>query len=411
MAKAKQVSFPKSKIKILLLENIHPDAVALLRSEGFIVESLSKSLGEDELCEKIKDVSILGIRSKTEVTKKVLESAPRLMAIGAFCVGVNQIDLAECAKRGVAVFNAPFSNTRSVVELAIGEMIMLIRNVFDKSVKMHRGEWDKSAKDSYELRGKHLGIIGYGNIGAQLSVVAESLGMKVYFYDLVEKLALGNAIKCPSMKELLKKSDIVTVHVDGNPKNTNLMSDKEFKMMKHGAILINLSRGFVIDFQALVKHIQSGKIKGVAADVFPHEPRSNDEAFVCDVQNMPNVILTPHIGGSTKEAQENIAQFVSSKLCDFVNAGNTYLSVNIPNIQLPSQGKAHRLIHIHQNMPGVLANINGILARNRVNILGQYLKTDERIGYVITDVSRKYDDKIISEFKKVPHTIKFRVLY
>lgn len=411
MKKEKQVSFPKNKIRILLLENIHLDAVALLHREGFVVESLAKSLGEKELCEKMKDVSILGIRSKTEVTKKVLESAPRLMAIGAFCIGTNQIDLAECAKLGVAVFNAPYSNTRSVVELALGEMIMLIRNVFDKSVKMHRGEWDKSAKDSYELRGKKLGIIGYGNIGSQLSVVAESLGMKVYFYDLVEKLALGNAIKCSSMKELLKKADIVTIHVDGNPKNTSLMSDKEFKMMKNGAILINLSRGFVIDFKALTKHIQSGKIKGVAADVFPSEPRSNDEAFVCDIQNMPNVILTPHIGGSTKEAQENIAQFVSSKLCDFVNAGNTYLSVNIPNIQLPAQGKAHRLIHIHYNMPGILANINGILAKRKINILGQYLKTDETIGYVITDVSKEYDNAVINELKNVPNTIKFRVLY
>lgn len=405
------VSYPKSRLKILLLENIHPDAVALFLKEGYGIETFAKSLDEDELVERIKGVSILGIRSKTEVTKRVLEAADRLMVIGAFCVGTNQIDLEECAKRGVAVFNAPYSNTRSVVELAIGEMIMLTRKVFDKSVRLHKGEWDKSAKESFEVRGKKLGIIGYGNIGSQLSVVAESLGMEVYFYDIVEKLAMGNAKRCFSMDELLKRCDIVTLHVDGNAKNTNLIGGREFKLMKQGVLLINLSRGFIVDLGALAENLKSGKVRGAAIDVFPKEPRSNDEKFVSPLQSLPNVILTPHIGGSTEEAQKNIGQFVSSQIADFVNAGNTYLSANLPNIQLPELRNAHRLIHIHRNMPGILANINGVLAKNKINILGQYLKTNEEIGYVITDVSKKYDTKVMDELKKIPHTIKFRVLY
>ncbi|MEK7107207.1 MAG: phosphoglycerate dehydrogenase [Patescibacteria group bacterium] len=404
-------SYPKSRLKALLLENIHPDAVTRFKEEGYNLELLTKSLGEDELCARMKDVSVLGIRSKTEITKKVLDSAPKLIAAGAFCIGTNQIALEECSKRGVAVFNAPYSNTRSVVELVIGEIIMLTRNVFDKSVKLHAGIWDKSAKNCFEIRGKKLGIIGYGNIGSQLSVVAESLGMDVYFYDIVEKLALGNARKCSSMDEVLKKCDALTIHIDGNPNNKNLISERQFAMMKKGAIFLNLSRGFVADIPALARHVKSGHLAGAAIDVYPNEPRSNSEAFTSELQNLPNVILSPHIGGSTEEAQKNIGEFVSAKIVDFVNAGNTYLSVNLPNIQLPAQGKAHRLIHIHYNMPGILANINGILAKNNVNILGQYLKTDERIGYVITDVSKKYDSKIVGELKKIPHTIKFRVLY
>lgn len=404
-------SYPKNRLKVLLLENIHPDAVARFKKEGYSLELLTKSLGENELCERVKDTSIVGIRSKTEITKKVLDSAPKLMAVGAFCIGTNQIDLAECAKRGVAVFNAPYSNTRSVVELAIGEIIMLTRNVFDKSVKLHAGVWDKSAKNCFEIRGKKLGIIGYGNIGTQLSVVAESLGMEVYFYDIVEKLALGNAHKCDSMDEVLKKCDAVTVHVDGSPGNKNLISDRELSVMKKGAILLNLSRGFVIDIAALARHIKSGHLGGAAIDVYPHEPRSNDEKFVSELQNLPNVILSPHIGGSTEEAQKNIGEFVSSKIVDFVNAGNTYLSVNLPNIQLPELKNAHRLIHIHRNSPGVLANINGVLARHKMNIVGQYLKTDEATGYVITDVSKEYDNAVIDELKNIPNTLKFRVLY
>ena len=405
------ISYPKSRMKILLLENIHIDAVGHFKEEGYTIETLNKSIDENELCEKIKDVSILGIRSKTKVTKKVLDSARRLLVIGAFCIGVDQIDLSETSKRGIAVFNAPYSNTRSVVELVIGEIIMLLRNVFDKSVKMHRGEWDKSSKNSFEMRGKKLGIIGYGNIGTQLSVAAESLGMDVFFYDLVEKLAIGNAVKCSSMEEVFRKCDIITLHVDGRPTNKNLVGDRELGLMKDGTILLNLSRGSIVDLGALAKYVDTGHIKGVAIDVYPHEPKSNDEKFVSELQNKPNIILTPHIGGSTEEAQKNIGQFVSSQITDFVNSGNTYLSVNLPNIKLPGLKDAHRLIHIHFNMPGVLASINGVLAKNKVNILGQYLKTDEHIGYVITDVGKKYDNKIMHELEKVPHTIKFRVLY
>lgn len=404
-------SYPKNRLKVLLLENIHPDAVARFKKEGYNLELMTKSLGEDELCEKIKDVTVLGIRSKTEVTKKVLGSAPKLMAVGAFCIGTNQIDLDECSKRGVVVFNAPYSNTRSVVELAIGEIIMLTRNVFDKSVKLHAGVWDKSAKNCFEIRGKKLGIIGYGNIGTQLSVVAESLGMEVFFYDIVEKLALGNAHKCDSMEEVLKKCDAITVHVDGNPANKNLISERELGLMKKGALLLNLSRGHVIDVPALARSIKSGHLAGAAIDVYPHEPRSNDEKFASELQGLPNVILSPHIGGSTEEAQKNIGEFVSAKIVDFVNAGNTYLSVNLPNIQLPELKNAHRFIHIHRNSPGVLANINGVLAKHKMNIVGQYLKTNETIGYVITDVSKEYDNAVIHELKEAPHTLKFRVLY
>ena len=404
-------SYPKNRLKVLLLENIHPDAVERFKKEGYGIETMTKSIGEDELCEKIKDVAVLGIRSKTELTKKVLEKANKLMAVGAFCIGTNQIDLTECSRRGIPVFNAPYSNTRSVVELVIGEIIMLMRKVFDKSVKLHGGVWDKSAKNCFEIRGKKLGIIGYGNIGSQLSVVAESLGMEVYFYDIVEKLSIGNAQKCTSMDELLRKCDVVAVHVDGQPRNKNIISERELAMMKDGSLLLNLSRGFVIDIPALAKSIKSGKLAGAAIDVYPREPKSNDEKFVSELQNLPNVILSPHIGGSTEEAQKNIGEFVSSKIVDFINAGNTYLSVNIPNIQLPALKDAHRFIHIHHNSPGVLAHINGVLAKHKINILGQYLKTDEATGYVITDVSKKYDAAVINELKKVPHTIKFRVLY
>ena len=404
------ISYPKNRIKALLLENIHPDAMALFKKEGFSLETAGKSPDENELDGKIRNASILGIRSKTEITKKALDNADRLMAIGAFCIGTNQIDMNECTKRGIVVFNAPYSNTRSVVELVIGEIIMLIRKIFDKSSKLHSGIWDKSSKDSFEIRGKTLGIIGYGNIGSQLSVLAESLGMNVCYYDIVEKLTLGNA-KCVTMQELLKKSDIITVHVDGNPRNRNLIGDKEFKMMKNGVIFINLSRGFVVDIKPLAGHIKSGKIKGAAIDVFPYEPKSNSEEFISELRGLPNVILTPHIGGSTEEAQQSIGNFVAQKLIDFINTGSTFSSANFPNIQLPQLQNAHRLMHIHHNVPGVLSSINGILAKNSINIVGQHLKTNEQIGYLITDVSKQYDNKVIEELKKVPNTIKFRVLY
>ncbi len=405
------ISYPKNRINVLLLEGVHPKAVELMKYEGYNVEIYPAGLDEEELAKKIKNVSILGIRSKTQVTKKVLENAKRLISIGAFCIGTNQIDLEECLKKGIAVFNAPFSNTRSVVEMAIAEIIVLMRKLADRSAAMHVGKWDKSAKGSYEIRGKYLGIIGYGNIGAQLSVLAESLGLNVLYYDSEEKLALGNARKCDSMEELLQRSDIVSLHVDGRPDNHNIIGDSEFKLMKDGVIFINLSRGHVVDLTALKKNIESGKVAGAAVDVFPKEPKSNDEEFVSELRGLPNTILTPHIGGSTMEAQENIASFVPNKIMDYINTGGTTNSVNFPNLQLPKLQDAHRLIHIHENMPGILARINNVLAEHEINIVGQYLKTNEAIGYVITDIDKAYDRDVIKALRQIDHTIKFRVLY
>lgn len=405
------ISYPKNRIHVLLLENVHPYAVEAFKAEGFNVEVYPAGLDEDELCEKIKNVSVLGIRSKTMVTAKVLANANRLMTIGAFCIGTNQIDLKEATRRGVAVFNAPYSNTRSVVELVIGEIILLIRNIADKSSMMHKGQWDKSAKGSFEIRGKKLGIVGYGNIGSQLSVLAESLGMKVLYYDREERLALGNATKCRSMKELLEQADIVSLHTDGRKENTNMIGPKEFDQMKKGVIFLNLSRGHIVDIKALKENIQSGKVAGCAIDVFPHEPKSNDEEFVSELRGLPNTLLTPHIGGSTLEAQENIAQFVSGKFLDYINNGGTSNSVNFPNLSLPILENAHRLIHIHTNVPGILARINQVLAENGINIVGQYLKTNESIGYVITDINKGYNENVIKELRAIENTIKFRVLY
>lgn len=405
------VSYPKNRINVLLLENVHPIAVELMRAEGFNVETYHAAMTEEELCQRIKNVSVLGIRSKTMVTAKVLENANRLMAIGAFCIGTNQIDLKAATKKGIAVFNAPFSNTRSVVELVVAEMIMLMRGIVDKSTKMHKGTWDKSAKGSFEVRGKKLGLIGYGNIGTQLSVIAESLGMKVFYYDTEEKLSLGNAVKCKTMEEVLNQADVVSLHVDGRKSNSNIIGEREFNMMKKGVIFINLSRGHVVDIKALKDNIQSGKVAGCAIDVFPYEPVSNDEEFQSELRGLPNTILTPHIGGSTAEAQENIGNFVPSKLMDYINTGSTSLSVNFPNIALPILKDAHRLIHIHHNVPGILAKINHVLADHGINIVGQYLKTNESIGYVITDINKEYDKDIIAKLRGIDQTIKFRVLY
>ena len=406
-------SYPKSRIKVLLLENVHPKAVNAFKKEGFQVELLKGALDEEELIEKIKDVSILGLRSKTNLTKRVLEhpNAARLMCVGAFCIGTNQIDLGECEKRGIAVFNAPYSNTRSVVELSIGLMIMLTRNIVEKSNRMHAGIWDKSATNSYEIRGKKIGLVGYGNIGTQISVLAEALGMEVYFYDIVDKLALGNAKKCNSLKELLSTVDFVSLHVDGRKTNTNVIGAEQFSWMKQNVIFLNLSRGHVVDIQALVDAIKSGKVWGAAIDVFPYEPKTNDEEFINELRGLPNVILTPHIGGSTEEAQANIGEFVPSKLLQFMNNGSTYGSVNFPELQLPPLENAHRLLHIHQNVPGILAQINNVFAKYKVNIIGQYLKTTEKTGYVITDVTKEYADEIVKELKVIDHTIKFRMLY
>lgn len=405
------VSYPKSKIKVLLLENIHNTAIESFKQEGYQVEYYKKSFSFNNLAEKIKNVSILGIRSRTNVTDLLLRHVPRLISIGVYAIGTNQIDLPACTRQGTAIFNAPYSNTRSVVELVIGEIIMLMRGIFNKSNKLHQGIWEKSAVGAYEIRRKKLGIIGYGNIGSQLSVLAEELGMEVYFYDVVDKLSLGNANKCRSIKELLKKCDVITVHVDGNVQNKNLISEKEFKLMKKGVIFLNLSRGYVVDIKSLKKYLKNGQIKGAGIDVFPKEPKDNKEPFISELQHLPNVILTPHIGGSTQEAQYNIGEFVTTKIINYINNGDTEMSVNLPNIRQVKAKNSHRLLHLHKNVPGILSQINTILANNHINILSQYLKTNDQVGYVITDVNKKYDQRVIKELKNIPQSIRFRLLY
>ncbi len=406
----RNISYPKNRIKILLLENVHPDAFENLSEDGFSVETVKHSLSEEELIEKIKGVHVLGIRSKTQVTKKVLEAANKLLVVGAFCIGTTQIDLDNCKRKGVAVFNAPYSNTRSVVELAIGEIIMLMRSVFPRSTEIHNGQWQKTAAGSREVRGKNLGIVGYGNIGKQLSVLAEAIGMRVYYYDVDDKLALGNAIKCNTLEDLLNVSDVVTLHIDDNKANKNFIGAREINQMRDGAIFVNLARGFVVDIKALANALKSGKLSGAAIDVYPEEPRSNGEFFT-ELQGLNNVILTPHVGGSTEEAQRNIADFVPSKIMDYVNSGSTVDAVNFPNIRLPKQNKAHRFLHIHKNVPGVMAKINEVLAKYEMNISGQYLSTDNEVGYVITDLDKEYNKDVIKALKKIENTIKFRVLY
>ncbi len=404
-------SFPKNKIKVLLLENVHPDANMLLADESFQVELVAGALDEDELCKKIKGVHVLGLRSKTNVTAKVLAQADKLMTIGAFCIGTNQIDLETCTTKGIAVFNAPFSNTRSVVELAIGEIIMLMRNIPDKTRDMHLGKWNKSATNSFEVRNKKLGIIGYGNIGSQLSILAEAMGMNVYFYDMVDKLALGNATKCRTQEELLNKVDIVSLHVDGRPSNKNIFGKEQFDQMKEGAYFLNLARGHVVEIEALVNVLKSGKILGAGVDVYPVEPKTNNEPFTSELKELDNVILTPHIGGSTAEAQVHIGNYVPEKIIAYINNGSTYGSVNMPNLQLPSFQNSHRLLHIHENKSGILAEINNKLADTGCNIVGQYLKTNEEVGYVICDINQKYEGDVLKAFKEIEGTIKTRILY
>lgn len=406
----RNISYPKNRIKVLLLENVHTAAFENLSKDGFSVELVKTSLPEEELIKKIKGVHVLGIRSKTQITPNVLKAANKLMAVGAFCIGTTQIDLDACKQKGVVVFNAPYSNTRSVVELAIGEIIMLMRSVFTRSSEIHAGQWQKTAANSREVRGKNLGIIGYGNIGKQLSVLAEALGMHVYYYDIDAKLALGNAVKCNSLEDLLNVSDVVTLHIDDNKANKNFIGTREINQMKDGAMLVNLSRGFVVDIEALVTALKSGKIGGAAVDVFPEEPLSNG-AFYTQLQGLSNVILTPHVGGSTEEAQRDIADFVPNKIMEYMNSGNTVDAVNFPNIRLPKQNASHRFLHIHKNVPGVMAKVNEILARYELNITGQFLSTDNQVGYVISDVDKEYNKEVITELKKIENTIKFRVLY
>ena len=406
----RKISYPKHRIKILLLENIHSDAFDRLSKDGFTVETVSRSLSEEELIEKVKDIHVLGIRSKTQVTPKVIAAAKKLMAVGAFCIGTKQIDLDACKENGIVVFNAPYSNTRSVVELAIGEIILLMRSVFARSTELHNGEWNKTAKGSKEVRNKKLGIIGYGNIGKQLSILAEAMGMQVYYYDIEDRLALGNAKKCHSLDEILELSDVISLHVDDNANNRNFIGEKEINTMKDGAILINLSRGFVVDIPALKNALESGKLAGAAVDVFPVEPRANG-AFETELKGLKNVILTPHVGGSTEEAQRDIADFVPGKIMGYINSGNTVDAVNFPNIRLPRQESVHRFLHIHKNVPGVMAKINEVLAQYNLNLTGQYLATDASVGYVIVEVDKEYNNDVIQALKDIEHTIKFRVLY
>lgn len=402
---------PVTKPIALLLENIHPDAVRAFTEAGYEVRTKMKALGETELIAEIAECTVLGIRSKTRVTPAVLAAAPRLRVVGAFCIGTNQIDLVAAAQRGVAVFNAPFSNTRSVVELALGEMIMLLRRAADKSMKAHRGEWEKSADRCHEVRGKTLGIIGYGHIGSQLSVVAEALGMHVIFHDIAHRLAMGTARRTSSLKELLRAADIVTLHVDGRASNKDLIGTKELALMKKGSYLLNLSRGHVVDVAALARALRSGQIAGAAVDVFPEEPESNSDAFRTPLMNLPNVILTPHVGGSTEEAQRDIAQYASARLVEYLATGSTEMSVNLPEVQAPAMKKTHRIVHLHENVPGILAQINEIFASRSINIVGQYLKTDDRTGYVITDVAPRSLNGSLADLAAIPHTIYCAQLY
>lgn len=408
----KNTSYPRTKIKILLLENISDSAVEELRAGGYAdVEKINGALSEAELCEAVKGVHLLGIRSKTQITKKVIESADRLLAIGAFCIGVNQVDLQAATKRGIAVFNAPHANTRSVAELIIGLCVMLIRKIADKNAAAHRGEWLKEAKGSFELRGKTLGIIGYGNIGSQVSAMAESMGMQVIYNDIATKLPLGNAKQIRELKELLKRSDIVTLHVPSDATTRNMINADTLKAMRKGAILINHSRGDVVDLDALKKAIVSGKLGGAAIDVYPDEPEKNGDPFSSVLQGLPNVILTPHIGGSTEEAQANIGLDVTSKLVKYLELGISAGSHTVPGVSLPSQAGTHRILHIHRNVPGILGQINSRLSKVGINITGQYLKTNDEIGYVILDVDSKLSQEAFEILKGIKGTLKARMVY
>ncbi len=398
-----------SVVKALLLENIHADAVKTLTTRGFDVDTHTKALGEDDLIAALDGVQYLGIRSRTQVTRRVLDAAPGLQAIGAFCIGTNQIDLDAATEHGVAVFNAPYSNTRSVVELAIAEIIVMARRLADRNRDMHEGVWDKSAVGSHEIRGRTLGIVGYGNIGSQLSVVAESMGMRVYFYDIVDRLALGNAQRVDSLDELLATVETVSLHVDGRDGNHNLFGAQEFAKMRHRSLFLNLCRGHVVDLDALHDALASGHIAGAAIDVFPSEPKAKDEPFVSRLQGLPNVILTPHIGGSTLEAQVDIGRFVAGKLADYEELGATSMSVNLPEVATAPTGTS-RVVHLHRNVPGVLARLNVALANHNMNIGSQTLATKGQIGYAVTDISGDEYDGLLAELSALDETVRVRVL-
>jgi len=412
MTETKITSYPKEKINILLLENISDTAVKFFKDSGYAsVKKVSGALSEEDLIREVKDVHLLGIRSKTQITSRVLDAAKKLQAIGCFCIGVNQVDLKYATQQGVAVFNAPYSNTRSVAELIIGLSVMLIRRIPDKNTAAHQGVWLKEAKGSYELRGKTLGIIGYGNIGTQVSILAEAMGMRVIFYDIVTKLPLGNAIAKKTLKEVVSQADIITLHVPETNSTKNMINKTVLKNFKKGSILINYARGEVVDLEALSKTMQEGQISGAAIDVYPWEPEKNGDKFTTPLQGLPNVILTPHIGGSTEEAQQNIGEDVSNKLFQYLEMGQSIGSHTVPPLSLPPQEGTHRILHIHRNMPGVLSAINTELSNHKINILGQYLKTNDEIGYVVLDVDRKLSSTAAQLLKEVKGTIKVRLLY
>jgi D-3-phosphoglycerate dehydrogenase len=405
-------SLAKNKIRILLLEGLHPSSLETFEAQGYTnVESLKTSLPEDELIAKIKNAHFVGIRSRTQLTEKVFQAAKKLIGVGCFCIGTNQVDLVAAQKRGIVVFNAPFSNTRSVAELVLGQIIVLLRGVPQKNAMAHRGEWEKSAINSYEARGKTLGIIGYGHIGTQLSILAEHLGMRVQFFDVEDKLVLGNSTQVKSLKQLLNTSDVVTLHVPETPHTQNMMGKKEIAQMKDGAILINAARGTVIDIPALCEALENKKLNGAAIDVFPVEPKSNSEVFESPLRKFDNVILTPHVGGSTQEAQQNIGIEVAGKLVKYSDNGSTLSAVNFPEVSLPEHTDRSRLLHIHENRPGVLTQINQAFADQGINIAAQYLQTNENIGYVVVDIESENAAEGLAQLSAIEGTIKTRLLH
>lgn len=405
-------SLEKSKIKFLLLEGLHQSAVDTLHNAGYTnIEYLKTSLSEEKLIEKIRDVHFIGIRSRTQLTSAVFAAAEKLQAAGCFCIGTNQVDLDAALVRGIPVFNAPFSNTRSVAELVIGQTILLLRGIPEKNAQAHRGVWQKIATGSFEARGKKLGLVGYGNIGSQLSVLAESMGMKVYLFDIVTKLPLGNAVQVPTLKELMQICDVVSLHVPETPQTANMIGAEQISWMKKGSILINASRGSVVDIDALAAALHSGHLSGAAIDVFPVEPRSNEDEFMSPLRQFDNCILTPHVGGSTMEAQENIGLEVSEKLVKYSDNGSSFTAVNFPEVALPAHPGKHRLLHIHKNIPGVLSEINSIFSATGINIRSQYLQTNDEIGYVVTDIDVEYSALALKRLNEVKGTIRCRVLF
>ena len=412
MVNTNKTSYPKDKIKILMLENISDAAIKVFKDAGYAnIKKISGALSEDQLINEIKQVHMVGIRSKTQITEKVLQHAEKLQAIGCFCIGTNQVNLHAARKKGIVVFNAPYSNTRSVAELVIGASIILIRKILDKNKAAHEGQWNKDAKGSFEIRGKTLGIIGYGNIGSQVSILAESLGMKVIFYDNVTKLPLGNAESRKTLKEVVSKADIITLHIPETQQTKNLVNKSLLKHFKKGSILINFARGEVVDLDALTTALTSRDVSGAAIDVFPVEPEKNGDPFSSPLQHIPNVLLTPHIGGSTEEAQYNIGEDVSAKLLQYLEMGATTGSHTVPELNLSPQEGTHRILHIHTNVPGVLSEINTTLSENKINILGQYLKTNDEIGYVVLDIDKKLSKNAVELLKKVKGSLKVRLLY